>query len=142
MINKNKNVIIRLIIIIFLIYIILFFPKLTTNNLINHSKKNDIIIENNEEGYNISGDIIINNDIDYIPKISVIINIYNNEFNLQKCLESIINKTLKDIEIICIYNISINQTFNILKTYATKDKRITILKYNSHNYGITINFAL
>jgi len=43
--------------------------------------------------------IIYCNDI---PKISIIIPVYNTQKYLRKCLDSVINQTLKEIEIICI----------------------------------------
>ena len=54
--------------------------------------------------------------------ISVIIPVYNTEKYLEKCLNSVINQTLKDIEIICINDDSLE----ILKKFQSQDKRIKI----------------
>ena len=56
------------------------------------------------------------------PKISVIIPIYNMEKYLKECLNSVINQTLKDIEIICVNDGSIDNSLTILKEYEKKTK--------------------
>lgn len=61
------------------------------------------------------------------PKVSVIVPVYNNEKYLNECINSIINQTLKDIEIICINDGSDDNSWKILKDYAKKDDRIIIL---------------
>ena len=60
--------------------------------------------------------------------ISVIIPIYNSQNHLAKCLDSITNQSLKDIEIICIDDFSNDKSVEILNNYAIKDKRIKIIK--------------
>lgn len=70
------------------------------------------------------------------PKISVIIPIYNMEQYLNECLDSVISQTLKDIEIICINDGSIDNSLKILKEYEKKDKRIKII--NQENSGVAI----
>ena len=66
-------------------------------------------------------------------KISVIIPVYNAEKYLSKCLESIINQTFKDIEIICINDGSYDKSEKIINKYAQKDKRIIL--FNQKNKG-------
>ena len=61
------------------------------------------------------------------PKVSVIIPVYNVELYLHDCLESIVNQTFKDIEIICINDGSTDQSAQILESYGKKDSRIKIL---------------
>ncbi len=68
-------------------------------------------------------------------KVSVIIPVYNVESYLSECLDSIINQTLKDIEIICIDDCSTDNSYNILLEYANKDSRIKIIK-NIENNGV------
>ncbi len=58
--------------------------------------------------------------------ISVIIPVYNTEKYLEKCLNSVINQTLKDIEIICINDGSTDNSLEILKKFQSQDKRIKI----------------
>ncbi|MBZ9570443.1 glycosyltransferase [Methanobrevibacter sp. TMH8] len=67
-------------------------------------------------------------------KISVIIPVYNVEKYLEQCLNSVVNQTLKDIEIICINDNSSDNSLTILERYAKKDNRITIIN-NLKNSG-------
>lgn len=60
------------------------------------------------------------------PKISVIIPVYNAEKYLPRCLESIINQTHENLEIICINDESKDNSLEILKEYASKDSRIIV----------------
>ena len=60
-------------------------------------------------------------------KISIIIPVYNVEEYLPKCLDSVINQTLKDIEIICINDCSTDNSLEILENYVKKDSRIIVL---------------
>ena len=62
-----------------------------------------------------------------MPLVSVIIPIFNVENYLKKCLKSIINQTLKDIEIICINDGSSDSSLNILNDFASSDERIIVL---------------
>ena len=73
-------------------------------------------------------------------KISIIIPIYNSEFFLKRCISSIINQDLKDIEIICIDDSSTDNSLNILKKLQKKHKEIIILKnQNRRGAGISRN---
>ncbi len=67
-------------------------------------------------------------------KVSVIIPVYNVEKYLEKCLSTVINQTLKEIEIICINDGSSDNSFNILEKYSEKDNRIFIIN-NKENRG-------
>lgn len=69
------------------------------------------------------------------PKVSVIVPVYNVEKYLEKCLETLISQTLKDIEIICINDGSKDSSLNILKKYALNDERIKII--DKHNEGLS-----
>lgn len=67
------------------------------------------------------------------PKVSVIIPVYNAEKYLRQCLDSIVNQTLKDVEIICVNDGSTDNSLDILNQYAAKDKRFKV--YNKKNTG-------
>ena len=69
------------------------------------------------------------------PKISVIVPVYNVEKYLSECLDSIINQTLKDIEIICVNDGSTDNSLTILKEYASKDERIKIIDKANEGQG-------
>lgn len=78
-------------------------------------------------------------------KLSVIIPIYNSEKFLDRCINSIINQTLKSIEIICIDDCSTDNSFNILTELKNKNDQLIIVKNKerlgageSRNIGIKI----
>ena len=71
-----------------------------------------------------------------MTKVSIIIPVYNVGQYLPKCLDSIINQTLKDIEIICINDGSTDNSLSILKEYASKDDRMIII--DKENEGVSI----
>lgn len=60
-------------------------------------------------------------------KVSVIIAVYNAERYLCECLDSVINQTLQEIEIICIDDGSTDSSWDILKNYAARDSRIKVI---------------
>ena len=60
-------------------------------------------------------------------KVSVIIPVYNVESYLQECLNSVINQTLGEIEIICINDGSTDNSLDILVENEKKDSRIRIV---------------
>lgn len=68
------------------------------------------------------------------PKVSVIVPVYNVEKYLEKCLESVVNQTLRDIEIICINDGATDSSGGILEKFALKDKRIIVV--NKENGGL------
>ena len=61
------------------------------------------------------------------PKISVIVPVYNVGEHLTECLGSIINQTLKEIEIICIDDGSTDNSMDILQSFAGKDDRVKVI---------------
>ena len=61
------------------------------------------------------------------PKVSVIIPVYNTEKYLIRCLNSVVNQTLKDVEIICVNDGSTDGSLKILMQYASKDPRIKVI---------------
>ncbi|MDR0676777.1 MAG: glycosyltransferase [Elusimicrobiota bacterium] len=77
-----------------------------------------------------------------MSKISIIIPVYNTEKYLRQCLNSVINQTLKDIEIICVNDGSTDNSLEILKEYSQKDSRIKVIPKNNTGYGHTMNVGL
>ncbi|MDR2080608.1 MAG: glycosyltransferase [Campylobacteraceae bacterium] len=75
-------------------------------------------------------------------KVSVIIPVYNVEPYLRQCLDSVINQTLKDIEIICVDDGSTDNSLAILNEYAQKDKRFTVLRQENSGAGKARNRGL
>ena len=77
-----------------------------------------------------------------MPKVSVIIPVYNVEKYLRECLDSVINQTLSDIEIICINDGSTDNSLEILKEYAENDSRIKIITQENQGQGVARNNAI
>jgi glycosyltransferase involved in cell wall biosynthesis len=80
-----------------------------------------------------------------MSKISVIIPVWNAESYLRRCLDSVVNQTLRDIEIICVNDASTDNSLAILNEYAAKDSRMRVvsLEKNSgesvaRNTGLTM----
>ena len=61
------------------------------------------------------------------PIVSVIVPVFNTSKYLDKCLESLVNQTLQDIEIICINDASTDKSLKILRSWEKKDERIKII---------------
>ena len=59
--------------------------------------------------------------------LSIIVPVYNSAKYLRECLESLINQTYKDIEIVCVNDGSTDNSLDILNEYAQKDNRIKII---------------
>lgn len=76
------------------------------------------------------------------PKVSVIIPVYNVEKYLRKCLDSIVNQTLRAIEIICVDDGSTDSSLQILQEYAAKDERIVVLTQKNLQKSIARNNGL
>lgn len=80
-----------------------------------------------------------------MPKLSVIVPVYNVEKFLPRCLNSILSQTLSDIEIICVDDCSPDKSIDILQDYEKRDSRIKVLRHSKNkrqggarNTGITI----
>lgn len=79
-----------------------------------------------------------------MPKVSVIVPVYNVENYIRKCLDSIISQTLKDIEIILVDDGSEDNSGKICDEYAEKDSRIIVIHQknnglsNARNTGLNI----
>lgn len=76
-------------------------------------------------------------------KVSIIIPVYNVEKYLRQCLDSVVNQTLTDIEIICVNDCSPDNSAEILSEYAKKDNRIKIITLEENGgLGNARNVAL
>lgn len=77
-----------------------------------------------------------------MTKVQIIVPLYNMESYITKTLDSLLNQTFKDIEILCINDGSTDSSLSILESYSKKDARIKI--YTKENGGIADarNFGL
>ncbi len=75
-------------------------------------------------------------------KISIIVPIYNADKYLKKCLDSIINQTYKNLEIILIDDGSVDNSLKICKDYAKKDKRIIVFSQKNKGQACARNYGL
>ena len=75
------------------------------------------------------------------PKISVFIPIYNKEKYINKCIQSLQNQTLKDIEIIAVNDCSNDSSLDILTKLAENDDRIKVVN-NDRNHGLLYSRAM
>ena len=75
-------------------------------------------------------------------KVSVIIPVYNTEEYLEECIDSVINQTLEEIEIICINDGSTDNSLEILNASAEKDRRIKVLSHENKGLGATRNVGI
>lgn len=75
-------------------------------------------------------------------KVSVIMPFLNSITYLKECMDSVINQTLKEIEIICVDAGSTDGTLDILREYAEIDKRIKIINSDKKSYGAQMNLGL
>ena len=78
-----------------------------------------------------------------MPKVSVLVAVYNAEKYLRTCLDSLLNQSLKDIEVICVDDASTDNSLALLHEYAAKDSRLKVATL-AENSGIshTRNVAL
>lgn len=75
-------------------------------------------------------------------KITIIVPIYNVEKYLRECLDSLLNQTFKDIEILCMNDGSTDGSVQILEEYKNKDKRIRVINKKNSGYGATMNMGI
>lgn len=74
-----------------------------------------------------------------MPAVSIIIPVYNTEKYLQRCLDSVLNQTFSDLEIICVNEDSTDNSLNLLQNYAQCDKRIKIVAQTNQGLSKVCN---
>lgn len=77
-----------------------------------------------------------------MPKVSVIVPVCNVEKYLPACLDSIINQSLRDIEIICVDDGSTDNSGEILDRYSLSDARVKVIHKKNSGYGHSMNVGL
>lgn len=76
-----------------------------------------------------------------MPNVSIVVPVYNNERYVRRCVESLMNQTLEDIEIICVNDGSTDSSPAILHEYADRDPRIVVIDKENSGYGVNINLG-
>ena len=75
-------------------------------------------------------------------KVSIIVPIYNVEEYVEKCLDSLTKQTFKDIEIWAVSDGSPDNSAEIVKKYAKKDKRVKCIEKENGGYGSVLEYAI
>lgn len=70
-----------------------------------------------------------------MPKVSICVPVYNVEEYIGRCLNSILNQTIKDIEVIVVNDCTLDNSMAIVLEYANKDSRIKIINHK-RNLGL------
>ncbi len=76
------------------------------------------------------------------PAVSVIVPVYNTAPYLKKCLDSLLNQTLQDIEIIAVDDGSTDESGKIIDSYAKRHKNIIPIHKKNGGVGSVYNIAL
>lgn len=76
------------------------------------------------------------------PIVSVIIPVFNTKPYLQQCLDSLIDQTLEEIEIICVDNGSTDGSYEFLQEYTTRHTNITVLRHAKGRQGDARNAGM
>ena len=92
-----------------------------------HSRR----FNSNKEGLNMNA-----------PKISVIIPVYNPGKWLHECMRSVLDQSLRDIEIICIDDGSSDGSLGLLKEYALQDERVKVFSQANSGAAVARNKGL
>ena len=77
-----------------------------------------------------------------MPEISVIMPVYNCEEFLDESLNSILNQTFTDFEVLCVDDGSTDSSLDILNEYANNDNRFKVYHQENMGGGVARNFAL
>lgn len=77
-----------------------------------------------------------------VPEVSVIMPTLNVVKYIEQCMKSVINQTLRDLEIIVIDAGSTDGTLEILQEYAAKDSRIRLISSDKKSYGYQVNMGI
>lgn len=77
-----------------------------------------------------------------MTKLSIVIPVYNVEYYIAQCLESILNQSFKDLEIICVNDGSTDNSLSVLQDYKAKDDRIIIIDQKNEGSGVARNAGL
>lgn len=77
-----------------------------------------------------------------MPKVSVVMPVYNVAQYLEECLNSVLRQSLTDIEVICVDDGSTDGSAAILDEYARKDSRVRVIHNSNNGYGKSMNIGI
>lgn len=83
-----------------------------------------------------------NNKEEAMPRVSVVIPIYNAQPYLRQCLESIRTQTLADIEVLCVNDGSTDDSLDVIEEFARLDPRFIVLDKPNGGYGQALNYGI
>ena len=75
------------------------------------------------------------------PNVTIVLPVYNVEQYLRECLDSVVNQTMREIQIVCVNDGSTDGSLAILEEYAVKDSRITVINQENQGAGSARNAA-
>ena len=76
------------------------------------------------------------------PAVSILITVYNTEKYIEQCLDSVLNQTLQNIEIIIIDDGSSDKSGKIIDLFCQQDKRIKVIHQENAGYGASLNTGI
>mgnify|MGYP002625997669 CR=1 FL=1 len=76
-----------------------------------------------------------------MPKVSIIMPSLNVRPYIEECMDSVVNQTLRDLEILCVDAGSTDGTLEILRAYAQKDPRVKVIVSDRKSYGYQMNLG-
>lgn len=85
------------------------------------------------------GDTIISSIVKYMPKVSILIPVYNRKNFIADCIQSALNQTVTDFEVVVVDNASDDGTWGICQQFAGKDRRVRVFR-NDTNIGPVRNW--
>lgn len=120
----------------------LFYYEWYKNNIQNILNEQSEIYVKSINNRLIEKNILLQEKENNNIKISVIIPVYNAEKTIQRCIKSIENQTIRDIEIICVDDGSIDKSLSMLLLYSKQDNRIRVLTQTNSGAGVARNEGL
>lgn len=86
--------------------------------------------------------VTLREDRKMMPRVSVVIPVYNSDKYLEKCLRSVLDQSIREIEIICVDDGSTDESIIILRKMANEDERIKIIQQENQFAGVARNTGL
>ena len=77
-----------------------------------------------------------------VAKVSVVVPIYNTERYLRRCVDSLLNQTLKEIEVILVDDASPDEAPKICDCYAVRDQRVKVIHKTNEGLGLARNSGM